>query len=123
MKLNSFLNVVEKIVIRAVDENGVCKNIEEDLNGSAVSVIAMPLRGRYRSAIIVIHPSANKVRISVPNCNETSILVMCTICQNNVLNDPFEQDRTFSAQKIKFVIVRGITSVNMYMALLMKLTL
>ena len=108
VKLNSYLNVVDKIAIRAVDEKGTCKNIEVDLNGCAVLVNRMPLKGHYRSAGIVIRPSANKVRISVPNCNETSTLVMWTICQNNVLNDPFEPDRTFSARMIKFVIARGI---------------
>ena len=108
VKLNSFLNVVDKIAIRAVDENGACKNVEVDLSGCAVSVNGMPLRGRYRSAGIVIRPSANKIRVSVPNCNETSTLVMWTICQNNVLSNPFEPSQTFSAQMIKFVIARGI---------------
>ena len=108
VKLNSYLNVVDKITIKAVDEKGACKNIEVDLNGCTAAVNGIPLTRSYKSDGIIIRPSGSRVRISVPNCNETSTLIMWTICQNNVLSDPFEPSRTFSARMIKFVIARGL---------------
>ena len=106
-RVNSYLNVVDMIAIRAVDEVGLCRNLKVELNGCAASVDGMPLTSTYRSNGIFVRPYPNRVRISVPNCNETSTLIMWTICQNNMLTDPFDPEVQFSVQMVKFVIARG----------------
>lgn len=107
IRVNSYLNVVDMISIRAVDEIGRCRNLTVELNGCTASVDGMPLSTMYRANGIFVRPYDNRVRISVPNCNETSTLIMWTICQNNMLTDPFDPDVQFSVQMIKFVIARG----------------
>ena len=108
-RLNEYLNIVDKIAIRAVNRARVCVNMLIELQGCVVSVdgVALAVKEGYRRDGIFIRPYENRVRISVPNCNDTSTLVMWTICQTNRLADPYDMTRMFTAQMIKFVIARG----------------
>ena len=107
---NNF-NFVDRIAIRAVDETGNCKNILVDLAGCTASIdgaLVTP-SAPYCQDGVFVRPSrqSNRVRVSVPNCDETSNLVMWTICQRNTLTDPFDMMRTYTVDMIKFVIARG----------------
>ena len=108
---NNF-NFVDRIAIRAVDETGNCRNIMVDLDGCSTSIDGSPvtISTPYCQDGVFVRPSrqANRVRVSVPNCNETSNLVMWTYCQRNIeLMDPFDMMTTYSVDMIKFVIARG----------------
>ena len=109
---NNF-NFVDRIAIRAVDEQMSCKNILIDLEGCTASIdgVAVSAASPYCLDGVFVRPiqQRNRVRISVPNCNETSNLVMWTICQRNTLMDPFDMMRTYTVDMIKFVIARGLT--------------
>ena len=105
--INDYLNVVDSVAIRVVDDVGRCRNIRVDLQGCSASIDDMPLSSPYRSSGISVRPYQGRVRISAPNCNSSITLVMWTICQNNTLTDPFTYV-PFRAQMIKFVIARGI---------------
>ena len=104
-------NFVDKIAIRAVDEQGVCKNILIELSGCTASIDGNLVTSNesYCEDGIFVRPSArgNRVRVSVPNCNETSNLVMWTVCQRNIVTDPFDMMQTYTIDMLKFVIARG----------------
>ena len=107
-ELNSYLNIVDKVAILAVDRSGECKRLLIELNGCTASINGNQTSTMYRSNGIFIRPYSSRVRIGVPNCNDNCTLIMWTICQNNVLTDPFDMSRTFQARMIKFVIARGL---------------
>lgn len=104
-------NFVDRIAIRAVDENGDCKNILIDLNGCSATVDGQLItqENNYCQQGVFVRPNQqrNRVRVSVPNCNETSSLVMWTVCQRNTFMDPFDMMQSFTVDMIKFVIARG----------------
>jgi len=105
--VTDYLNGIDSISVRAVDNAGQCKNISVNLQGCSASVDGVTLTTNYRSRGIFVRPYPDRVRISVPNCNITSTLVMWTICQNNTLSDPFTEEQ-FAARMIKFVIACGL---------------
>ena len=106
--LTSYLNVIDQIGVRAVDTNRMCRNIEVDVDGCTASVDGQPLAAgaRYSSGGISVRRYSNRVRISVPNCNELS-LVMWVICETRTLEDPFGTG-TVTGDMIKFVVMRGL---------------
>lgn len=110
-RFNEYFNFVDKIAIRAVDENGNCRNMLVELNGCTASLDGTVVEptAPYCQDGIFVRPNrqTNRVRISVPNCNETSSLVMWTICQRNTLMDPFDMTKSYQVDMIKFVIARG----------------
>ncbi len=65
----SSLNVVNQIGMRAVGDDGQCRNILVDVDGCSASVngVALDSTGRYMSANISVRHYSNRVRISVPN--------------------------------------------------------
>lgn len=107
--INDYFNVMDEIGIRAVDRSGACHNIAVDVDTCSATVDGQKLDGNYRSAgIFVRNQYSNHVRVSVPNCNSTSHLVMYIICQRNLsVEDPWG-GQNFKASMIKFVIARGI---------------
>ncbi len=106
--LNDYWNVINQIGVRAVNEMGQCKNIAVDLDRCTASVDGVALTTNYRSAGIYVRPYRNQVRISVPNCNVSSHLVMYVFCQQNLtVWDPFT-DEPFTASMIKYVIAHGL---------------
>ena len=104
-------NFVDRIAIRAVDERGNCKNIMVDLEGCTASIdgTLVTASAPYCTDGLFVRPNmrGNRVRVSVPNCDETSNLVMWTLCQRNTFTDPFDMMRTHTVDMIKFQIARG----------------
>lgn len=107
--LTNYLNVIDQIGVRAVDDNGMCRNIQVDVDGCSASVDGAALASgqRYSSGGISVRRYSNRVRISVPNCNELS-LVMWVICETRTLEDPFGGEGVVTGDMIKFVVMRGL---------------
>ena len=108
--LTNYLNVMDKIGVRAIDEAGVCRNIQVDVSGCAVSIDGVPAASgtvALSSGGITVRKSANnRVRISVPNCNDVS-LVMWAFCERHTLEDPFGGGEV-TGDMLKFVVTRGL---------------
>ena len=106
--LTNYLNVIDQIGVRAVDDNNQCRNIQVDVNGCAASIDGTRLGAgaRYSSGGINVRVYSNRVRISVPNCNELQ-LIMWVICESRTLEDPFG-DGQVTGDMIKFVVMRGL---------------
>ena len=99
--------VITELGIRAVDESGTCKNIEVNVNGCEVFIDGMLLNAsRYRSNGISVRRAANRVRISVPNCNDLT-LVMWAVCTTAELRNPSTGD-LISGEAVDFHIMRGL---------------
>ena len=90
----------------------ICHNIQVDLDKCALSIDGVPAGAgtTVLGGIFVRKVTDTRVRISVPNCNEQS-LVMWVICENNTIKTPVtEVDVT--ATMIKFVVTRGLNTGN-----------
>lgn len=96
------LNIISSIGIRAENINGDCINIQVDLAGCSVSTgtgeslstLDEPL---FSAAGITIRKrSVNRVRVSVPNCENTN-LMMWVICEQRN-----------GVEMIRFQVARGI---------------
>lgn len=107
-RLNQYLNIIDQVGIRAVDEAQRCRNIAVDLDTCLPTVDGIQLSTNFRQNGIYVRIYRSHVRVSVPNCNGTSHLVMNVICQRNFsFVDPFTEERS-KVDMIKFVITRGI---------------
>ena len=92
------VNVISKVGIKAVNSSGHCVNIEVGIQNGCVPIITEPGRpavpmDRYRSGRISVSKHRERVRISVPNCENVQ-LVMWITCQD--------------LQRIHFVVTRGV---------------
>ena len=107
--LTESLNVIDEIGVRAVNDDNECVNIRVDINGCSAEVndVALNLNQRYSSAGISVRRYNNRVRISVPNCNELT-LVMWVFCETRTLDNPDVPGTTLTADMIKFVVMRGL---------------
>ena len=107
--INEYFNVMDEVGIRTVDRRGICHNIAVNVDTCSAIVDGQKLQGNYRSAgIFVRNQYSNHVRVSVPNCNSSSHLVMYIICQRDLsVEDPWGGEN-FKANMLKFVIARGI---------------
>ena len=107
--LSRRLNVIDKIGVRAVDEDDQCSNILVDVNQCSANVNGMniSLMDKYSSGGINVKRYSNRVRISVPNCADIT-LVMWVICQHRPLDNPDVPGTKITADLIKFVIMRGL---------------
>ena len=106
--LSDYLNVIDQIGVRAVDNMRECKNIQVNVDNCSALINELPLAAgsKYNSAGISVRRYSNRVRISVPNCNELS-LVMWVICETRTIQDPFGEG-TVTGNMIKFVVMRGL---------------
>ena len=87
-------NIISKIGVLAKDSNGLCQEIEADLAGCTARVNGNNVT-MYNQDGIRVRRRTNRIRISVPNCENTDSLVMWVICQDQ--GEPM----------IKFVVARG----------------
>ena len=67
------VNVISKVGIKAVNSSGHCVNIEVGVQNGCVPIITEPGRpavpmDRYLSGRISVSKHRERVRISVPNC-------------------------------------------------------
>ena len=104
---NIDLNIVDAIGVQAVSNNGTCVNIHVGLDGCEVTVNGDAIKGRmYRSNGITIRVYPNRVRITVPNCEDTD-LVMWVFCTSGRTEDPTNW-MYFDFDFIRFVVMRGL---------------
>ena len=87
-------NIISKIGVLAEDSSGVCQQIEADLEGCTARVNGSNVTMYNQDGIRVMRRT-NRIRISVPNCNNVD-LVMWVICEVRS-----------SQPMIKFVVARG----------------
>ena len=102
------INVIDSIHVRAVGNDGICRNIEVSLDQCSASVDDVSV-DMYSSAGISVRRFRNRVRIVVPNCQDID-LVMWVFCLNNTFwsrEDADGNEVTFEAEMIRFVIARG----------------
>ena len=102
---NINLNIVDAIGIRAISNNGTCVNIHIGLEGCQATVNGAGFGNVYQSGGITIRMYHNRVRITVPNCDD-HYLVMWIFCTSGMTKDPVTQEY-FSFNFIRFVVVRG----------------
>ena len=103
------INIVDRIYVRAVDSDGVCRNIEVSVDQCNASVDNVNVSD-YSSAGITVREFRNRVRIVVPNCADIDI-VMWVQCINTTFLSTLstsENDVFFHAPSIRFVIARGL---------------
>ena len=104
---NINLNIVDAIGVRAVTRTtSECVNIGVDLDNCRVTVDGAEMSGTYRRDGITVRQFPNRVRISVPNCENTE-LVMWVFCTSGRTEDP-ETWVYFEFDFIRFVVMRGL---------------
>ncbi len=110
-EFNDYLNIMDAISVRAVDNSGRCRNIDVQLQGRqcVATIDGTEIVDEVEEADISVRKFERRIRISVPNCNGTISLDMWAICQTNTIEDPFTEGETFQADMIKFVITRGLS--------------
>ena len=89
------LNVLDEIGVRAVDRSGSCVDISVQVDGCSASVNGQPII-QYNWFGIRVSRSDGKVRVSVPNCKDTNV-VMRVFC-----------DSVDGVSMIRFVVTRGL---------------
>ena len=105
------LNIIDKIGVRTVGEDGQCLNILVDVDECSASVNNGSLNQleRFSFGGINVRRYSNRVRISTPNCNELT-LVMWVISETRVLENPDEFNSSATGDMIKFVVMRGLNT-------------
>ena len=104
---NIDLNVVTKIGVRAVGDSGTCRNIEVDLNMCRTMVDGEVVDNLDSDGIkMKRYVSSSRVRISVPNCADT-VLVMWVFCRSGRVEDPVTWVY-FNINFIRYVVMRGL---------------
>ena len=105
---NIDLNVVTQIGVRAVGDSFTCWNIQVNLDGMcSVSVDGGPAPTVSFDGISVKrYVNASRVRISVPNCGDT-MLVMWVFCKDGRVEDPVTWEY-FDISFIRYVVMRGL---------------
>ena len=94
------LNIIDSIGIRAQDEDGVCRDIQVDLDRCDVSAgtggsLASLSGQMFRQGGIFVRPSNDRVRVSLPN-GDSIKLILWVICERGAID------------MIRFQIARGI---------------
>lgn len=110
--LSDRLNIIEDITVRTVDNLQQCLNISVSIETGCSAIVNGVERSRYSSGGINVRAFPNRVRISVPNCND-QMLVMWVFCEEgnfDVMIDTGPISITRNA--IKFVVMRGLNYGN-----------
>ena len=93
-------NIIDAIGIRAVDNLGRCLDVGVSLAGNCTPVVSEGNRtfstSRYRSGGISVSKYRDRVRVSVPNCENVQ-LVMWVECKE-----------VRGQKMVKFIISRGV---------------
>lgn len=100
---------INRVGVRAVDDLGNCVNIGVDLSDSCSPIVNGVPETRYDLGGVRVRTMSNRVRISVPNCNDLP-LVMWVICENRTffVTDEEGNDVRFMDGAIKYLITRGL---------------
>lgn len=105
--LSSYLNAIDQIGVRAIDSDGFCRNIKVDVNGCTVQFDGNRLSSSVSSGGISVGQISNGVRISVPNCNEFS-LMMLVRCEIGTMEGPSGKGEKVTGQMLRFEVTRGL---------------
>ena len=105
---NIDLNVVTQIGVTAVGNSGVCTNITVNLEGQCEALVngGPPASGPVDGIHVKRYASSSRVRISVPNCGDT-MLVMWVFCKSGQVEDPVMR-LYFPVNFIRYVVMRGL---------------
>ena len=103
---NVDLNVVDAIGVRAVGDDGECRNIRVGLSDCQATVNGVDISGTYRMGGITVREYNGRVRIAVPNCADNR-LVMWVFCMDGITEDPVTWENFFF-RMIRFVVTRGL---------------
>lgn len=101
--LSERLNVIDDITVRTINDQDQCVNISVSIDGCRAEVDGTEIN-RYSMAGVDIRSYANRVRISVPNCNDIT-LVMWVLCQEQEFDNG-------TRNAIKLVVMRGLNYGN-----------
>ena len=104
---NLNLNVITQIGVRARGTN-TCWNIQVDLDTCSAMVDGAPPTsgGSFDGITVRSYPSSSRVRISVPNCAD-SMLVMWVFCRDGQVEDPTTMEFN-NFRFIRLVVRRGL---------------
>ena len=102
---NITLNIVDSIGVQAYDQ-GICVNIGVSLKNCQATVNGANVSRRYNNNGISVRSFNNRVRISVPNCAPTD-LVMWVFCTSGRTEDPYTW-KYYEFDFIRFVVMRGL---------------
>ena len=95
------LNIINRIAVRAVDDDGACREIAVDVDGCSIEVDGMPVNfSRNSNSGIRIRKYPQRVRILVPNCAEQSLIMWIT-CESRILED-------IDTELLRFDVLRGL---------------
>ena len=106
---NNTLNVITQIGVRAVGNNGVCTNIAVNLHRNCEALVngGPPASGPVDGIHVKRYASSSRVRISVPNCGDTT-LVMWVFCKSGQIQDPTTL-AYYPINFIRYVVMRGVS--------------
>ena len=93
------------IGVRAVSNSGTCVNINVGLEGCRATVNGEVVASKYSLDGIMVYMYKNHVRIAVPNCGDTD-LVMSVFCITVRTEDPFTR-QYYMVNSLRFVVFRG----------------
>ena len=107
--LSRRLNIIDEIGVRAADDNNECINIRVNVDDCTAEVngASLDLMERFSRNGISVRRYNNRVRISVPNCNELT-LVMWAICEMRTVDNPDVPGEQLNSKMIKYVVMRGL---------------
>ena len=111
--LSDRLNVIDDITVRTVNNQDQCVNISVSVEGCRAVVDGAEV-DQYSLAGVRVRTYSNRVRISVPNCNDLT-LVMWVLCQERdfTINEYGSGDAfSVTRNSIKFVVLRGLNFGN-----------
>ena len=100
------VNVIDAVYVSATDSADQCVKIQVNLEGCLASVNNVTVN-RYALNDVSVRKFTNRVRISVPNCASTK-LVMYVMCQERPVVDPDDINVVINAKLIKYVVTRGL---------------
>ena len=105
--LTPSINVITQVGIRAVDEDSHCLNILVYIRQCSAYINEVPLSftDKYSVGGVSVRRYRNRVRISVPNCNDLT-LVMWVFCETRTLDNP--NGPGITSEMIKVVVMRGL---------------
>lgn len=111
--LSERLNIIDDITVRTVDRQQRCVNISVSIDTGCSAIVNGVQMTRYSSAGVSIRAFPNRVRISVPNCNDLT-LVMWVLCEEEDFQvfDDTEPISSIRRNAIKFVVMRGLNYGN-----------
>lgn len=102
---NITLTITDTIGVRAVSNSGTCVNIKVSQEGCRATVDGEVVASKYSLDGITVYTYKNHVRIAVPNCGDTD-LVMSVFCITVRTEDPFTRQYHL-VDSLRFVVVRG----------------